>query len=432
MKNLFTKIVLFVALLATGQIYAQTETNVEELNRLSTEFAAQWDANQIKVQQYAAEHNVPVYQELADGRTIQMVDVRDGQPFYYVTHNLGAAHTTRASELWEGGSSGLDISGEGYEQLGSWDAGHVRKTHQEFVDQGASRAIPMDGNYASHYHSTHVGGTLIAAGIVADAKGMSYGGKLKYWQWSNDNSEMAAAAANGLEISNHSYGFLTGWNWTGSSWQWTGNSSVSPTEDYRFGFYTGDSRAMDQIAFNAPNYLIVRSAGNDRGEGPGDAGQNGKPEKDGGADEYDVISHESIAKNIMTVGAVKEVMNYTGPSSVKMSDFSCWGPADDGRIKPDIVGKGVDVYSTMNGSNTSYASLQGTSMSSPNVAGSMALLQLHYQNTHGATPMRSATLKGLVLHTADEAGDHPGPEYHFGGGLMNTKRAASIISDCVG
>ncbi len=432
MKNLFTKVLLFMVLLAAGQIYAQTETNVEALNQLSAEFDAQWNANQIKVQKYATDNGIAIYQELEDGRVMQIVDIQDGKPVFYITHNLGAAHTTRAAEVWPGGSTGINISGDGYDQLGEWDAGHVRKSHQEFTDQGASRATPMDGNYATHYHATHVGGTLIAAGVVEDAKGMSFGANLKYWQWSNDNSEMAAAAANGLELSNHSYGFGTGWNWTGSQWQWLGNSSISPTEDYKFGFYSGDSRSMDQIAFNAPNYLIVRSAGNDRGEGPSNAGQDGNPEKDGGTDGYDCIGREEVAKNIMTVGAVRQVLDYTGPDDVKMSDFSCWGPADDGRIKPDIVGKGVDVYSTMDGSNTAYGSLQGTSMSAPNVTGSMALLQKHYQDTHAGVPMRSATLKGLVLHSADEAGANPGPDYIFGWGLMNTKRAANIISDDVG
>jgi len=146
MKKLITKVLLVVALFGFGQIFAQTETNVAALNQLSAEFDAQWKANQIKVQQYATEHNVPIYQELEDGRTMQIVDIQDGKPVFYITHNLGAAKTTRASEIWPGGSSGINISGAGYDQLGEWDAGHVRKSHQEFTDQGASRATPMDGN----------------------------------------------------------------------------------------------------------------------------------------------------------------------------------------------------------------------------------------------------------------------------------------------
>ena len=48
----------------------------------------------------------------------------------------------------------------------------------------------------------------------------------------------------------------------------------------------------------------------------------------------------------MLVGAVEDVTNYTQPSDVVMSYFSSWGPTDDGRIKPDVVGNGVSLYST--------------------------------------------------------------------------------------
>ena len=427
MNRLITLSLLLVIVFSGNMAIAQKETNVDALMTLSAEFNAEWELAQERVINYAQEHNLPIRYETSKGNTVEMVDVVDGQPKYYIKDNLEAAITTQVSELWVGGSTGLDYDGEGYSQLGEWDAGHVRKTHQEFNQTGVTRVTPMDGNYSTHYHATHVAGTMVAGGVVEGAKGALYAGNLKYWQWSNDNSEMAAAAAAGLEISNHSYGGRRGWDYDGG-WDWYGTTSISPNEDYKFGFYNYDARAWDVIAQNAPNYLIVKSAGNDRGDGP----NQGTPENDGGDDGFDCIGPEGVSKNILTVGAVKKVLDYTGPESVLMSDFSSWGPADDGRIKPDIVGKGVNVYSTFDGSNTDYSSISGTSMSAPNVSGSLAMLQYHYQETHGPTPMRSATLKGLAIHTTKEAGPHPGPDYMFGWGLMNAKAAAAVITDDVG
>ena len=42
--------------------------------------------------------------------------------------------------------------------------------------------------------------------------------------------------------------------------------------------------------------------------------------------------------------------------------------------------------------------------------------------------MHSSTLKGLLIHTADEAGSSPGPDYAFGWGLINMERAAAVIT----
>jgi hypothetical protein len=111
-----------------------------------------------------------------------------------------------------------------------------------------------------------------------------------------------------------------------------------------------------------------------------------------------------------------------------MSFFSCYGPTDDGRIKPDFSAPGVDIFSGNSFSDTSYATLSGTSMASPGAAGSMFLLQQHYKNTTNSF-MRSATLKGLGIHTADECGPHPGPDYMFGWGLLNLEKAVHVIDN---
>lgn len=110
-----------------------------------------------------------------------------------------------------------------------------------------------------------------------------------------------------------------------------------------------------------------------------------------------------------------------------MTGFSGWGPTDDGRIKPDVVGNGWLLMSTY-GHDPYYAAAVGTSMAAPNVTGSLLLLQQHYQNIHSSF-MRAATLKALAIHTADESGAADGPDYEYGWGLLNTQSAARVITE---
>jgi hypothetical protein len=365
-----------------------------------------------------------------------------GKPLYFASQNLQAAATIGITPIWPGGTAGLNLAGSGL-VIGEWDAGMVRTTHQEFPGNVVTM---VDGASTLDDHATHVAGTLIGRGTSPSAKGGAYQATLAAYDWNNDMVEMQLAATNGLLVSNHSYALLTGFNWGNWSgttgWHFWGNPT--DLEDRDFGRYSDQARNWDLIANAYPNYLIVKAAGNDRGNGPS-AGQTYRQLNstftgwvattqnravNGGAAGYDCMGHASVSKNVLTVGAVNGITGgYSNPAQVIMSSFSSWGPTDDGRIKPDVVGKGVAVNSAYSGSNNAYATIDGTSMAGPNVASAMLLLQQHFRNLNNNQPMRSSTLKALTIHTADEAGSFPGPDYRFGWGLVNAKKATDVISN---
>ena len=184
---------------------------------------------------------------------------------------------------------------------------------------------------------------------------------------------------------------------------------------------------------------------------------------DGG---YDLLTARAVVKNGLVVGAVHKIpggygfpianvvtitnittspdgmmitntvmtTNLVPNTNVVMTQLSSWGPTDDGRIKPDVVAAGDDVYSTYtffpHTVNTNYIAHSGTSMAAPTVAGALNLLvQLHRREVGNNQPMLASTLRALAIHTADEAGDHPGPDYRFGWGLFNALSAANLMTN---
>lgn len=372
--------------------------DLQKLSQIEQQLDKEFKADKAEALSLAVIYGWQEQIQLENGGIAILIGVfEDGTPKYYQTHNEGAGITTRANRVYTGGSAGLDLNGENM-IAGVWDGGKTRGTHNLLEN----RVTQMDDPSSFSDHATHVSGTMIGTGDVRNggAKGMAPEAELIAFDFNFDEPEMTAAAANGLLVSNHSYGLR-----------------IENLPLWRLGYYDNSARNLDRITYNAPYYLPVCSAGNDR--------QSGVNTGDGG---YDYLTDKGVSKNSIISAAVYQVLNYTGPSSVVMSSFSSWGPTDDGRVKPDISAKGVSTYSSTARSNNSYARYNGTSMASPSIAGSLILLQQHYNNTNGSY-MLSSTLRGLALHTADEAGTHPGPDYRFGWGLLNVEKGAAVITN---
>ncbi|EDP70931.1 putative surface protein [Flavobacteriales bacterium ALC-1] len=384
----------------------------QKIQKLSADLTAKAVIEKQRAIQIARTNNWPLTIE-KDGKFIELQKVTaEGMPIYYTTFNVDAAKSTRTDHLNSGGSLGLGLDGQNMTAY-VWDGGIARASHQEYDGAGGSNRFSVgDGSSTLNFHAAHVTGTIIASGVQANAKGMAPHASAIGSDWNTDVAEATTAAGNGMLLSNHSYGFATRNPNTGQPW----------LPDHYFGGYIDESRSWDELMFNAPNYLMVVAAGNDGN----DNSANGAPLN--GNSSYDKLTGHSTSKNNLVIANAQDAnIDANGNLvSVSISSSSSEGPTDDLRIKPDLAGNGSGVYSTYETSNTAYNSISGTSMASPNVTGTLLLLQQHANNVNGSF-MRAATLKGLALHTADDAGSN-GPDAVFGWGLLNAKRAAEAIT----
>jgi hypothetical protein len=389
---------------------------------------------------------------LESGESAMLVGIdAHGIPIYLGTANANAAIST-ATDHVRGSAAFLNVIGTGW-RVGVWDEGAVRATHQELAGRvTAHDSAPLVA------HSTHVAGTIAATGIVGAGAGMAPGALVESFDWTLDETEMAQWAMatpfepGKLAVSNHSYVRIAGWTFSSLS----GNSGVhwrgvwGEREAQTFGQYELAAQTWDATCHAAPYYLPFKCSGNERSQDAPPAGtpffyfDNGAwqskaydpatdPWSDGvdatGLDGYDCISTYGNAKNVITVGAITDAVSggVRSVSSGTVTSFSSWGPADDGRVKPDVVANGNSLFSCTAGSDSSYTTMSGTSMSTPNACGSAVLLHELYSSVLPGQMMRASTLKALILHTADDKGN-AGPDYVYGFGIMNTLAAAQHIS----
>jgi len=374
----------------------------------------------------------------------ELMAIEGDRVYVYKTCNVNAAISIGANLIRN--TLPYNVNGAGL-IVGIWDGGAVRTTHQEF----GGRVVVMDGAGIED-HSTHVGGTIGAAGVVANALGMAPSVLIDSYEWTSDVSEMTSRAMSyphepdKIQVSNHSYSYICGWEHSFSPPRWYGTWG-NRESDY-FGIYDSEVAQWDELCYNAHYYLPFKSAGNDRYDNAPAEGATFEYYKfprwrtktyNSSTDPYDddwdnggfdTIATIGVAKNIMTVGAVNDAVSagVRDPSQGTMTSFSGWGPTDDGRIKPDIVTNGVGLYSPVASSVSSYASYSGTSMAAPSAAGAAMLLVDYYGRLFPGQAMRASTIKALIIHTADDLGN-AGPDYKFGWGLMNAEAAAGQISD---
>ena len=220
---------------------------------------------------------------------------------------------------------------EGAAQVaGVWDGGPPNPDHPDL----AGRLVYADTSGSAHCadcaHATHVActiagsgeGSLAAGGVARQWRGMAPAAALMAYDFYGDllAEYRAAWRDRGVRASNNSWGYCVD----------PGDPGCEPCA--AFSSYQQDSHDFDAlVAGEAPSLLLVFAAGNARNDGI--CGQETTPPYPN----FRTLVPPSTAKNAITVGATD--------AAGAMSAFSSWGPAGDGRIKPDLVADGVSVLS---------------------------------------------------------------------------------------
>jgi hypothetical protein len=220
-------------------------------------------------------------------------------------------------------------------------------------------------------HGTHVSGTIGAihdnnfcvAGVAENCEIYGYSAA-RYNTTMEEVSAMAEMAAQDVRVINYSMGLINEYR----------DKAIEQNGMERDIYYHYASAfaqtAMKHLLRKGYDFVLVCAAGND----PVDAVW---------ASEYAYITDPEIRDRIIVVGAAQ----LDGSGQYSLAYFSARGS------RMDVVGPGVDIYSTMAGGGADYMS--GTSMATPHVTGVAASVWAI------APDLSGADVKRIVVNTAN-------------------------------
>ncbi len=409
------KFMLLIFLVSGTFLLAQTpeqrekmiqSMDLEKLQGLEQQFQQDYQERQQRIAEFLQRNPDAQKSFEKDNASYMLYDIQeDGTPLYINTKNRASGELIKANALWSGGSMSVGSGFAGQNMVvGIWDGGQVLSTHELLTGKVEMQANQSANSSGGNNHMTHVSGTIVGKDLgntdtssnQYQARGIAYEATAKNYDWDDDITEMTAFAGQGYLVSNHSYGY----------------SNDNSIPEWTFGSYDNTSLAWDTMLNSTPNYLPFVAAGNEQ-QSSGNSAKNG----------FDLMTGSCAAKNPMVIGAVN------GDES--MSNYSNWGPTDDGRIKPDLVAKGTGINSSYATGDNAYSgngeNSSGTSYATPAAAAAALLLQQYYHH-HNNSYMPAPVLKAVMVAGAKDLGN-PGPDYKFGWGLIDVEKSAQIIKD---
>jgi len=352
-------------------------------------------------------------------------------------HNDGAIPAVNATPL---ATAPYNLDGTGVTVL-VYDSGLA--AHSDY--NGRIVQTDTDTGIRTSDHSTHVAGTVLGDGSNSngnDSAGNPNNGTANQWRGFAPAANLATYASGGdnrsTDVLYDDPGGLNG-NFTTAigagvdlaTMSLGNNTGRNGFPCAQLGDYTNTSILIDQIvggSISGQELIYFESAGNERNQAC--AGTTG----------FSTISSPAPAKNSIVVGAINSNDN-------TMTNFSSWGPTDDGRLRPDLTGPGCQSNPGSDGALTStgfddtdndgfldagettnsYITMCGTSMATPALAGVGALVLQQWRATYGAgtRPLPHA-MKALLAQSAADLGN-PGPDYAFGYGQPNAQTAVDLV-----